>query len=174
FLGDGSGLTGIAALGASNTFSGFETFTAAPSGGGVGQGSLYINPASASAGQTLLGVAVNNVQQMRLDSGGNLTLAGTLSLPNTNSGGTAGVVFLGGTRFLHNFGTANTFVGASAGIMTTTGTNNAGFGTLALSADTAGGANSAFGFQALTANTTASNNAAFGYQALRSNTTASF
>jgi len=171
FLGDGSGLTGIAALGASNTFSGLETFTAAPSGGGVGQGSLYINPAAASAGQTLLGAAVNNVQQMRLDSGGNLTLAGTLRLPNTNGAGTAGVVSLGGTRFLHNFGTNNAFLGAGAGNTSMTGNFNSAFGFDALNANTTGNGNAAFGFDALLFNTTGSSNAAFGGNALFNNTT---
>jgi len=172
FLGDGSGLTGIASLGASNTFSGLETFAAAPSGGGVGQGSLYINPAAASAGQTLLGAAVNNVQQMRLDSGGNLTLAGTLGLPNTNTGGTTGVVFLGGTRFLHNFGINNTFVGALAGNMMMTGLGgNTGVGSGALTSNTTGESNSAFGFKALFNNSTGTVNSAFGYTALLNNTT---
>src|SRR4029077_6776178 len=158
FLGDGSGLTGIAALGASNTFSGLETFTAAPSGGGVGQGSLYINPAAASAGQTLLGAAVNNVQQMRLDSGGNLTLAGTLGLPNTTSA-SVGVLTLGVVRFLHNFGPTcaffgltNTFVCASAGNFSTTGCFNSALGVSALSANTTGQNNSAFGWAALANN----------------------
>ena len=188
FLGDGSGLMGIAALGASNTFSGLESFTAAPSGGGVGQGSLYVNPASASAGQTLLGAAVNNVQQMRLDSGGNLTLAGTLGLPNTNGAGTAGVVFLGGARFLHNFGTNNIFLGAGSGntgmtggantavggsalAANTTGNDNAAFGPFALSHNTTGSVNSAFGLSVLFSNTTGSDNNAFGVDALGANTT---
>ncbi len=173
FVGDGSGLTGIAALGGSNTFSGLETFTAAPSGGGVGQGSLYINPTSASTGQTLLGAAVNNVQQMRLDSGGNLTLAGTLGLPNTNGAGTAGVVFLGGTRFLHNFGTGNTFLGASAGNTSMPGTFNAGVGFSALASNTTGGGNAAFGPNSLQVNTTGSGNSAFGNSALQANSSAS-
>ncbi len=120
---------------------------------------------------------------------GSLILSGSLTgtaaslnsvaLPNTSSDGTMGVITLGGTLFLHSFGTNNTFVGASAGNLTTTGGGNAAFGSLALSANTTGSGNSAFGVGALKANTTGGatsttgGNAAFGYNALAANTTGS-
>ena len=44
------------------------------------------------------------------DATGSLGL-NTLILPTTNSGGTTGVLTLGGNRFLHGVGTNNTFVG---------------------------------------------------------------
>src|SRR5215471_5718103 len=50
----------------------------------------------------------------------------SLALPNTTSP-TVGVLTLGGTPFLHNFGTNNTFVGASAGNLTMTGNFNSPF-----------------------------------------------
>jgi len=104
------------------------------------------------------------------------SLAGTaaslnsLALPNTTSA-SVGVITLGATPFLHNFGTNNTFVGASAGNMTTTGTSNTAVGASALTANTTGQFNAAFGYNALNANTTGGGNAAFGYQALQANTT---
>jgi hypothetical protein len=58
----------ISALNLSST--GTTTFTGTPSGSGVGQGTFYVNPASAGAGQTLFGVAVGGAQKMLLDAGG--------------------------------------------------------------------------------------------------------
>ncbi|MGA9209750.1 MAG: tail fiber domain-containing protein, partial [Terriglobales bacterium] len=96
----------------------------------------------------------------------------SVALPSTSSDGTMGVITLGGTLFLHSFGTNNTFVGASAGNITMTGTgNNTAVGASALTANTTGPYNAAFGTNALGANTTGGGNAAFGYQALQANTT---
>jgi len=79
---------------------------------------------------------------------------------------------LGGTTFLHNFGTNNTFVGASAGNLTMTGTgNNTAVGATALTANQTGRGESAFGNAALAANTTGIQNSAFGASALTANTT---
>jgi hypothetical protein len=188
---NGQTFAGAGGLGSANTFTAQNTFTAVPTGAGVNQGSLYIDPASAGAGQTLLGAAVGGTQKMLLDSGGTLTLSGNLSLPSTNRAGTAGVILVNGTRFVHNFGSFNTFVGSSAGNTSMTGQADSALGTDALSANTTGGANSAFGTFALVSNTTGSfnsafgtnaldvnttgvNNAAFGYNALVANTTAAF
>jgi hypothetical protein len=86
--------------------------------------------------------------------------------------GTLGVITLGGTRFLHNFGTDNTFLGAGAGNMTMTGLGaNTAVGFSALSANSTGKNNSALGASALSANTTGYGNSAFGYLALSANTT---
>jgi len=119
---------------------------------------------------------------------GNLSLSGSLTLPNTTSA-SVGVITLGATPFLHNFGTNNTFVGASAGNLTmtsvgnntavgataltanTTGRGQSAFGNAALAATTTGTQNSAFGASALAANTTGMQNAAFGNSALNDNTT---
>ncbi len=96
----------------------------------------------------------------------------SLTLPNTTSS-SAGVITLGGTPFLHNFGVHNTFVGALAGNMTTmnAAVQNTAVGYNALTANTTGAANSALGYDALAANTTASENSAFGNGALAANTT---
>ena len=108
---------------------------------------------------------------------GNLSLSGSrrrpanLALPNTTSA-SAGVITLGSTPFLHNFGTNNTFVGASAGNLTMTSPgNNTAVGFSALTANTTGKGQSAFGTNALAATTTGTQNSAFGSAALQANTT---
>ncbi|MGA9407952.1 MAG: tail fiber domain-containing protein [Bacteroidota bacterium] len=120
-------------------------------------------------------------------STGNLTLNNCLYIPSTSSSG-VGVIYIGGNRFLHNYGSNNTFVGINSGNFTTssaglntavggyslssltTGNSNSAFGCDALYYNTTGSANSAFGYNALVAVTTGSDNSAFGYQALSSNT----
>jgi len=198
FSGSGASLTGISTLAASNTFTGQDIFTATPTGTGVGQGPVYINPATASTGVTLLGAAVGGTQKLLLDSGGNLSLSGSLSLPAT-ANATTGVITLGGTPFAHAFGIPtlgvpfpnNTFLGLGAGNFnsTNTGISNTASGALALTSNTTGSANTAsgalalqfnttgidntaVGVNALNLNTTGSDNAAFGFNALKANTTA--
>jgi hypothetical protein len=104
-----------------------------------------------------------------------LDVNGSLSLPQT-SGALAGVIFLGGNRFIHACCSAsqpNTFVGGSAGNFTTSGVGNTGAGYGALALITSGSGNTASGFDALLQNTTGNYNTAGGYQALKSNTTGS-
>ena len=115
--------------------------------------------------------SAGNVGIGTITPGAKLEIAGgNLALPNTTSGGTAGVVTLGGTPFMHNFG-GNTFLGPSAGNMSMTGTANTAVGSTALSSDTTGFDNSAFGDSTLHANTTGNFHSAFGDSALFSNTT---
>jgi hypothetical protein len=100
--------------------------------------------------------------------------ATTLSLPATAADGTTGVLTVGGSPFLHNFGN-NTFLGTNAGnFFAATGTSsNTGIGSFALSSNTTGGSNTATGASALVSNTTGGNNTANGFHALFSNTTGS-
>jgi hypothetical protein len=119
---------------------------------------------------------------------GEVALSGNLDLPTTSSS-SAGVITLGATPFLHDFG-GNTFVGAFAGNFTTTSSHNTAVGYGALQNDTSGGTNAALGDGALFSNTTGygntaagsaaldnnsigNTNSAFGYLALVSNTIAS-
>ena len=97
------------------------------------------------------------------------TISGNVALPNTTSA-SSGVIMLGGNRFLHNFGTLNTFVGQNAGNFTTTGGgNNTAVGASALAANTNGNLNTATGYQALFSNTAGFENSASGVQALYAN-----
>jgi hypothetical protein len=79
FMGDGSQLSGVAALSATNAFSGQGMFTAAPTGSSVNQGSLFVNPAAAAAGSTVLGLAVGGTQRFMVDAEGDVTVAGDLT-----------------------------------------------------------------------------------------------
>jgi hypothetical protein len=180
-IGGGSG----ASTTTTNTFTAQQIFTALPSSTTVGSGSIFINPASASAGQTLFGVALGGAERLRLTEAGNLSLAGSvtgttanfnvLALPNTSNAST-GVLTLGGTPFLHNFGSRNTFVGEEAGNFAMTGSNNVGVGSGALRSNTTGNFNIAIGANGgtLQANTTGDQNVAVGGLALTANTTGSF
>ncbi|GAF92762.1 unnamed protein product, partial [marine sediment metagenome] len=71
------GVTGDTTLGTLG-ISGLATFDSVPTGTGVGQGSVYINPASATADYTLLGLAVNGDEKFKVDEDGDLT-AGTVT-----------------------------------------------------------------------------------------------
>lgn len=103
----------------------------------------------------------------------------------------SGSIRKGGTRFLHNFGLFNTFLGLNAGNVTLTGSANTatGFNTLfsnttgydntatgvsALYSNTIGGKNMASGTYALSSNTTGERNTASGDNALANNTTGNY
>jgi endosialidase-like protein len=105
---------------------------------------------------------------------GTQTIHGDLALPNTTGSGGVGVITLGGSPFVHNFGPVNTFVGTNAGNFSMTGGSNTAIGFEALSFNTTGVANSASGWGALLSNTTGGNNTASGLGALQNNTTGSF
>ena len=82
------------------------------------------------------------------------TLRSILTLPQTNSAGSQGIIKLGANRFITNLGTDNTFVGDSSGNFTlTTGsaTGNTGVGTGVLNDLTTSANNSALGVGALSA-----------------------
>lgn len=96
-------------------------------------------------------------------TGGNLVLA-----PST---ATTGNIMKGTNRFLHNFGTDNTFIGVGAGNFTMTGTSNTASGFAALASNTTGYQNTASGAYALVSNTTGTQNTASGLGALNRNTT---
>jgi hypothetical protein len=97
---------------------------------------------------------------------GNITL-----LESTSAG--VGSIFKGTTRFIHNFGTNNTFIGKGAGNFSMTGLSNTASGSNALQQNTTGNSNTASGKDALASNTTGSSNSASGAFALVSNTTGS-
>ena len=100
---------------------------------------------------------------------GDKSFIGNLSLPNTTP--TTGIITKGGSRFIHDYGFSNTFVGLNAGNFTMTGTYNTATGVNALFANTIGSVNTASGADALTRNTTGAFNTASGSGALRSNET---
>lgn len=101
---------------------------------------------------------------------GYLSLNRSLVLQNTTSS-TIGVIFKGNDRFIHDYGSGNTFVGIKSGNFTMTGYPNSAFGFESLLSNTTGYTNSAFGNSSLYSNTSGNYNSAFGDQSLRNNTT---
>ena len=100
--------------------------------------------------------------------GCDLTVGCNISMVESTDAG-HGNIIKGGNRFIHNFGTNNTFVGENAGNFTMSGLgNNIGIGFEALTNNITGIDNIAIGTQALAANTIGSRNIAIGRQALTS------
>jgi hypothetical protein len=67
---------------ATSTIAGTLLLTGTPYGTNLGQGSLYINPSSASTDRTLIGAGVNGVERFRVDAEGDTTIAGSLGTQN--------------------------------------------------------------------------------------------
>jgi len=198
FLGNGSGLTNVnaatlggvpaanyARLDIGNALNGNQTVNGSVTATTFyGDGSNLTNITAANANSALMAVLAGNSSMLggQLPSyyattgantftGTQTVSGGILALDNTNSGGTTGVITLGGSHFLHNTGNQNTFLGQDAGNFSLTGSGNSASGFGALSTLTSGGANTAAGTFALGSNTTGANNTAVGSQALGSSTT---
>lgn len=112
-----------------------------------------------------------------------INLNESIHLPNTSADGSQGVLFLdatggvGGSTFLHNYGTSNTFVGDSSGNLTLTvgsATDNSGFGNRVLNNLTTGSGNSIAGSTAGSSLTSGSFNCATGTESMLSATSAEF
>lgn len=88
--------------------------------------------------------------------------AGNLTLPNTNSGGSAGTIQVNSLPFMSNFGTSSTFLGSAAGNSSNTGSFNTGIGFNALTAISSGQDNTCVGRLAGSAITTQSGNTCVG------------
>ncbi|MDD2654971.1 MAG: hypothetical protein PHI86_07720, partial [Candidatus Omnitrophica bacterium] len=110
----------------------------------------------------------NNIENTNTELVAILT---NLRLPTTTSA--VGVVYRDSDRFLHSFGTNNTFLGTRAGNLTMTGGNNTGIGTSALADITTGIYNTAVGVETLSNLTTGGQNAAVGEWSLYLNTSGS-
>jgi hypothetical protein len=95
---------------------------------------------------------------------GTQAIGGNLDLPASTA--TAGTLTKSGVRFLHDRGSQNTFLGATAGNFTLAGGDNTGTGMLALTALTTGARNTASGSQALVSAGAGSGNTGSGYRAL--------
>lgn len=106
-------------------------------------------------------------------STGDVLIRKTLTLENT-SGATTGVIYKGNNRFIHNFGSMNTFMGENSGNFTMTGEQNTALGHSSLNANTEGSFNTAIGRSSLSSNSTGSSNIAMGYYSLNANTTGSY
>ena len=136
--------------------------------------------AEKSVGTTM--IADSSVTAAKLDTAyvklagdtmtGSLNISsGNLTLPATTT--TGGIIYSGGSPFIHGFGTYNFFAGSSSGNLTMTGQYNSTSGTGTLTANTSGNFNTASGVAALNSNTEGNSNTANGGIALRYNTTGS-
>jgi hypothetical protein len=106
-------------------------------------------------------------------SGGTMTGNLTLSAGNLNldlSSASAGNIYKGGSLFIHNSGSSNTFIGEDAGNLTMTGSSNTAGGMRALYNNTTGSFNTAVGRFTLFSNSIGASNTASGFSALRDNT----
>ena len=153
--------------------SGVGTWQTAP--GGIG-GSGTANYIPKFTGSTAIGNSAiyqsgSNVGIGTTTPNEQLEITGNLRLPTTTS--TAGIIKVGADRFIHNYGTRNTFVGVNAGNLNMTGNANAANGYMALYSNTSGYQNTANGCYALSSNTTGDYNTANGDEALYSNTSGS-
>ncbi len=99
-----------------------------------------------------------------------LTVGCNISMVDSVDSG-HGNIIKSGDRFIHNFGTDNTFVGKNAGNFNVfnTGIENVGIGVNALLTNTTGSDNTAVGYQALMSNVFGSDNVAVGANALANN-----
>src|SRR5579859_2478213 len=171
-IGGGSGLTINGGSGVM-TFANGQTF---PASGLPNLGGEVTGPPGTTVVSNAVSTNTANAIVRRDGSGnflaGTVTLNGNLALPNTTSA-TVGVLTLGGTPFLHNFGTFSTFLGASAGNFTMSGGYNSAFGSGTMIFNTIGSSNTAFGYNTLFMNTSANFNTAFGTAAMFYTTTGS-
>lgn len=111
--------------------------------------------------------ALRAVMAESLAPGGNIVLTD----PSTAS---AGNIMKGSSRFIHNAGFANTFIGVDSGNFTVTGSSNTITGANALGNVTSGNSNTASGYFALIGNTSGSYNIALGTGAGGALTTGDF
>ena len=103
-------------------------------------------------------------------STGEVNILKSLRLENT-TGSTVGVITKNGSRFIHNYGTGNVFMGINSGNFTLTGYNNTCFGNNSLALNTDGHENTAVGFNSLSKNINGDGNTALGTANLENNTT---
>lgn len=102
----------LVTLSADETITGQKTFTKAPAGTGVGDGPLYINPASANADETLFGVALSGSSRFRVDEDGDVLAVGNVIANRLYFGGDMD------TAHLSEYGTwAAMVVSESSGFM---------------------------------------------------------
>ncbi|MBL8008247.1 MAG: tail fiber domain-containing protein [Ignavibacteria bacterium] len=104
---------------------------------------------------------------------GQVRVYNSLRIENTTSSN-IGAIYKGTDRFLHNYGTNNTFLGINSGNFIITGNSNTAMGPFSLSSVTVGSFNTAIGVSSLGANTSGQFNSALGHQSLQNNTSGQF
>lgn len=149
----------------SNGASALPSFQALPAGG-----ITTINGNSGSVTGTTITLTGSTSGAVFTGSGSTMTQSfNYLSLPSTTA--TDGQIRINNSRFLHGYGSLNTFVGNNTGNFTLTGGNNVGIGASALTSVTSGAQNTIIGVAAGDAITSTSDNTAVGYAAMSALTT---
>jgi len=82
---------------------GFVKITGVPTGSTVDAGTVYVNPASATSGYTLLGLAVAGTEKFKVSEAGNVSSAGTINSQTISSSAN-----FTGTLAFATLGTTNT------------------------------------------------------------------
>ena len=168
-------LTSIDGSVAFDTLSVPGTINLKAAGGGGAGATLFVTPAGNGivyAGQFKINDGINTNAKIYTIAQPSDTLIIDLNnviyWANTNAGGTTGMIYLGGNRFLHNYGVQNTFYGQNAGNLTLTAgaaANNTGIGANVLDALTTGYNNTCAGSQSGSSITTAALNSFYGMNA---------
>lgn len=115
-------------------------------------------------------VGVTGANAITLTTGDITLSAGNINLVNTLNTGQVGIIKYGINNFIHNYGTANTFVGENSGNLTLNvgvATLNTALGSGVLTSLTTGVANFGGGANSLTSLTSGSNNYALGAGSLQ-------
>lgn len=120
-----------------------------------------------------IGLTISSTQAVTIANDLTST-AGNINLPSTNAGFTQGTIFVNSSRFIHSFGTNNTFMGDAAGNGTLTGINNTGVGQSNLPSVTDGNRNCCLGAGTFSALTGGDSNIAIGPSAVNTLTTGDF
>ncbi|MBN3033946.1 MAG: hypothetical protein JW861_00020, partial [Bacteroidales bacterium] len=110
----------------------------------------------------------NDTPGYELDVTGDVGVSGNMYMVATTA--TEGIIYQGGSTFLHAYGSGNTFTGAGSGNLSLTGADNTGMGYMSLNSLTEGSDNTAVGEEAMYNTTTGGGNTALGYYALINNT----
>ncbi len=108
-----------------------------------------------------LSVVAANAPALTLTTGDILVSNGNIRIGNTNAAGDKGEIKIGGDRWISNFGTNNSFVGANSGNTTNTATAATGVGFGAFQLLTSGSGD-AFGSGTLSKATSSLGNSFFG------------
>lgn len=147
----------------------------------------YVNPLSvgqevaSSTADSILFVDVDgNLAEdntnFYFDDEQNRVVVDNIRIPATDADAVEGIFYRAGSRFIHTFGTDNTFIGVNSGnfsLTTASATKNTSLGATSLDALTTGDDNVAIGYGSLGSNTTGVDNVAIGVNSMIFNQTGS-
>ena len=138
--------------------------------GGGGGGAAQFTTDSGTANALGVVLQVKGADNINTSGATNIVtvhLNKSISQPDTNASATEGMYSLGSHYFLHNFGTANTFLGEDSGNLLLTGTDNTCAGIAVGQAITSASSNSLYGSNCGTSITSGNNNCGFGSDSLQ-------